>query len=290
MAATADFTLQFICTFQRIGTGSRAKTTSVRMATLELKKAANLRFADGMHFPTTEESQVKARGWHWKKTVTARVSQGASHIASKTRVCSQMFPVADRTVKMVVPMTKYLNRFDGVRRSRKRPTLTLVRQRAIRHKGWVAKLRWSPFVTFSGGWMYWMCRPPPIWTSGMMIIISANMMACSGSQQSSLASCGTYYARVRARSTTKLRVLTKTQTYHGTNDGPVVGTDVLDHPRPHPDAQRHHNHGKSHQRATDGEDLRPPVLVGSRLGCGVGHVDGRMLLDAPQWNRCVDKD
>ncbi len=77
MAATTDFTLQFICTFQRIGTGNRAKTTSVRMATLELKKAANLRFAGGMHFPGTDESQIKARGWHWKKTVTALVSQGA---------------------------------------------------------------------------------------------------------------------------------------------------------------------------------------------------------------------
>jgi hypothetical protein len=37
MPATADLTFQFICTFQRMGSGSRAKATSVRTATLELK-------------------------------------------------------------------------------------------------------------------------------------------------------------------------------------------------------------------------------------------------------------
>jgi hypothetical protein len=76
MAATADLTLQFIWTFQSRGTGRRAKTTSVRMATLELKKAANLRLAGAMHDPGTELSQVRASGRHWKKTVTGRVSYG----------------------------------------------------------------------------------------------------------------------------------------------------------------------------------------------------------------------
>jgi hypothetical protein len=74
IAATADLTFQFICTFHKIGTGRSAKRISVRRATLELKKAANLRFDGGIHVPSTEASQVKARGRHWKKTVTALVS------------------------------------------------------------------------------------------------------------------------------------------------------------------------------------------------------------------------
>jgi len=71
---TAVLTFQFICTFHSIGTGSRAKTTSVRTETLELKNAANLRCDGGMHVPVAVPPQVKARGLHWKKTVTARVS------------------------------------------------------------------------------------------------------------------------------------------------------------------------------------------------------------------------
>lgn len=53
----------------------------------------------------------------------------------------QKFPVADRTVKMIMPITNLRNLLDGVKRSRKKPTLTLVRQRAMRHSGWVTKLR-----------------------------------------------------------------------------------------------------------------------------------------------------
>lgn len=74
MAPTAILTLQFSCTFQSIGTGNSAKTTSVSTETLELKKAANFRFPGGMHFPVAVPPHVKARGWHWKKTVTVRVS------------------------------------------------------------------------------------------------------------------------------------------------------------------------------------------------------------------------
>lgn len=59
---TAILTFQFIWTFQSIGTGSRAKTTSVRTETLELKKAANFRCAGGMHVPVGVPPQVKARG------------------------------------------------------------------------------------------------------------------------------------------------------------------------------------------------------------------------------------
>jgi hypothetical protein len=62
--------------------------------------------------------------------------------------------VVERKVKIIVPMTILLNRGDGVRRNRKNPTLTLVRHKAIRHSGWVTKLRCNPLVTFSGGLMY----------------------------------------------------------------------------------------------------------------------------------------
>ena len=71
IAAIADLTLQFIWTSQSMGMGSKAKMTSVRTATLELKKAANLRCVAGMQTPPSiVESQINARGRHWKKTVT----------------------------------------------------------------------------------------------------------------------------------------------------------------------------------------------------------------------------
>lgn len=73
----------------------------------------------------------------------------------------QKFPVADRTVKMIVPMMTSLSLGDGVRRRRKKPTLTLVRQRAIRHNGWVMKLRCRPVTMLDGGSIYCTWRPAP---------------------------------------------------------------------------------------------------------------------------------
>jgi hypothetical protein len=90
MPATAALTFQFICTFQRMGTGRRAKTTSVRAATLELKNAANLRCDGGMHVPSTDESQVKASGRHWKKTVTAPQSDLAHMCTISTPLEQQL--------------------------------------------------------------------------------------------------------------------------------------------------------------------------------------------------------
>jgi len=75
--------------------------------------------------------------------------------------CIQKFPVADRTVKMIVPMINRLNVVSGVSRSRKSPTLTLVRHRAMRHNGWVMKFKWRPVTTFEAGWMYCTWRPAP---------------------------------------------------------------------------------------------------------------------------------
>ena len=62
IAPKAILIRQFICTFHSMGIGSSAKTTSVRTATLELKKAANLRLAGSMHFPSVTPPHVKARG------------------------------------------------------------------------------------------------------------------------------------------------------------------------------------------------------------------------------------
>ena len=152
VAVTADLTFQFICTFHSSGTGRRAKIMSVRAATLELKNAANLRCDGGMQVPSTDVSQVRARGRHWKKTVTVqRVSLGSFTSWSSRKARLQKFPVAQRTVKIMVLITIHLSRRDVVRRSRKKPTLTLVRYRPIRHSGCVTKFRCSPFVTFSGG-------------------------------------------------------------------------------------------------------------------------------------------
>ncbi len=61
------------------------------------------------------------------------MSKGAGYL--------QKFPVADKTVKIIVPIMNCRSLGDGVRRRRKKPTLTLVKQRAMRHSGWVIKLR-----------------------------------------------------------------------------------------------------------------------------------------------------
>lgn len=177
MAPTAVLTFQFSWTFHSIGIGSRANTMSVSTETLELKKAANLRFWGGMQVPSATPPQVNARGWHWKKTVTVTVSH--ANWKRRRSLDVQRFPVADNTVKTIVPMMKCLNPRDGVSRRRNRPTLTLVRHSAMRHSGWVMKLRWRPLTTLEGGLMYWTWRPAPRLTWGMIIIISVNRTVCN---------------------------------------------------------------------------------------------------------------
>ena len=73
----------------------------------------------------------------------------------------QKFPVADKMVKIIVPIINHRNFCDGVMRSKKKPTLTLVKHKAIRHKGCVTKLRCNPLTMLLGGSMYCTWRPAP---------------------------------------------------------------------------------------------------------------------------------
>jgi hypothetical protein len=48
-------------------------------------------------------------------------------------------------------------RTEGVNLSKKRLMLILIKLTANKHKGWVMKLSFSPWVTFAGGLMYATC-------------------------------------------------------------------------------------------------------------------------------------